>query len=789
MMKRMLFWALLAFFALSCTREPAVDEALSEETCTIRATLDRTTRFAVDEGGKATWEAGDEIGVFLGGKICKFTLSEGAGTTQGVFSGELVNRGKAMDGVAVYPYDPSLKLNGKSVEVLIPEAGTDDKAFPSPMVATLTAQDIFRFRHVAGMLRVQYRNLRGDAYSVRITGSNTLAGTFTLADYSISSLTVPATTAHNVITAQLPFSRPGYAAYVDIPVPTGTLSSVKAELLDATGKVLHTQSSTSAKTFTPGYIQPLTPVEVPGTQLNVEWVWDGGSTVRFDGNMPAIDAAGNVYVMAGSNLYKIGSNGSRLWSFALNGLAGANEGSPSLEPDGSVVYAAGGSTHGVLYAVNADGSLKWNFNDWGPLETHAFAQTLVAVGTGSNIYVPCNWPGHSGDGRDNGTVLSISKATGARVSYLAYNEATSPLFLGTASGSIAVSKQGEVAYASRRGAFTMHQADLDNPRYTHSTYGGYTRFSYRDQFGTWSYFGGSISQGVICGKKADSGKDVLISCQQRAARQMLVTCSDATEIKNLNEATDNETYRAPNDALRHYYWRYAFGSHGDSGDDQFDPGMQTRGGIVLGHDNLVVLLPLQAAPAGQTNKMWGPAGVHAVFVQRGAAKEDNSLQIAGTATVNPIGKMRDWRFNIRDNVSGETLTHSVEPHPGVSGAPAVDNNGWVHVASDDCYHILNAPAKESGEGPQMYTGIETKVKASWVDLLNASGKLDYSVTTVDAPSSVKLGANGRMYVNLNVNGSRGVTVCLSYPGVTGPDTTSSWPQKGADQYNSCNQQR
>ena len=140
MMKRMFFGAFMVLFALSCTREPVVDGADSGDTYTIRATIDRTTRFAVNESGKATWEIGDEIGVFIGGKICKFTLSEGAGTTQGTFSGELVNRGKAMDGVAVYPYDPALMLNGKSVNVIIPASGTDGKAFPSPKYPTIRAE-------------------------------------------------------------------------------------------------------------------------------------------------------------------------------------------------------------------------------------------------------------------------------------------------------------------------------------------------------------------------------------------------------------------------------------------------------------------------------------------------------------------------------------------------------------------------------------------------------------------------------------------------------------------------
>ena len=55
-------------------------------------------------------------------------------------------------------------------------------------------------------------------------------------------------------------------------------------------------------------------------------------------------------------------------------------------------------------------------------------------------------------------------------------------------------------------------------------------------------------------------------------------------------------------------------------------------------------------------------------------------------------------------------------------------------------------------------------------------------------SSIKIAAGGKIYLNVNINSKRAVTCCFTYPGVTGPDPTSSWPQKGADQYNSCNQQ-
>ena len=774
--------------------------------CTISVGLPKDPmKTTVSPEGKVVWSVGDHIGVFVGETLYDFVLVSGAGSENAVFKCTTPGSLELDGSIAVYPYHAGLTFNSGTgaVQVYIPDE-QDYACSSAPMISTLskTAEGGYHyfFRNLSGIFQFTYNNVPPEAKKFKFTAGSDIAGTFTLASTS-DNLTTDTGSAEETksVMITLPVARPDGSVTVQIPAPVGTYSGFSVVLCEADGtEISGTRrapegASIIARVSRRTTIKPA--ITLP-EGLKVLWAWDnGGSLAQFDCNVPAIDAQGNVYIMANSaNLYKVDRNGNKLWAKALTGMSGTNQGSPSLEPDGSAVYAAGGATTGALYAFTADGTQKWNFSAWGPVTSQVFGQTLIAVGDGNNIYVACNR--NSGSGNDDGTVLSISKSSGSRVAYLAYNANATPDFLGTCSGSISVSALNEVAFATKRGAYIMHKSLLDSPSATHDTYGKYLGFAYRDHVeGTvspynWSNFGGSSSQGVICGRKGpNSGKHVIISCPQQDGRMMVMTCTEASEMSALNAYVDTTPIRVPDDAGRHYYWRYPGGGANNSG--EYTPALQTRGGLVFGHDDLLVLIPLQEAPEGQTNKMWGPAGIATVYVKRTDTEEINKTSVVNVYIADDFGSMRDWRFNIRSSTPDDptaTPTHSLEPNAGVSGSPAVDNNGWVHVASHDCYHILDAPAKETGEqSGQMYTGITSKARVHWVDLLNASGLLDYEVTSATVLSSVKIGYDGRMYVNVNVNGSKGVTVCMTFPGVTGPDPTSSWPQKGADPRNSCYQ--
>jgi hypothetical protein len=62
--------------------------------------------------------------------------------------------------------------------------------------------------------------------------------------------------------------------------------------------------------------------------------------------------------------------------------------------------------------------------------------------------------------------------------------------------------------------------------------------------------------------------------------------------------------------------------------------------------------------------------------------------------------------------------------------------------------------------------------------------------SVTVKSSVKIGKDGKLYVNANFktdSATVGGTVCFSFEATTGVCSESSWPQAGADQMNTNRQ--
>lgn len=230
---------------------------------------------------------------------------------------------------------------------------------------------------------------------------------------------------------------------------------------------------------------------------------EDGATSEFRGNVPAVDASGNVYVQLarGTNkLYKLNAaDGTIAWATPL-GYELDNNASPSCERDGSVIYAAGGSNKtGRIVAVNGgDGSIKWAFEKDmffanGGTPGPNFNGSTPAIGA-KNIYV--------GNAGTTGTVQVIDKETGKRVSYVAANEDGTGGPAGGVMSGVALSKGGEVAWFANYGIFTAHQAALDSPAKT-GTWGGYSTWAQRFSHG-WAY---NTSRSGVALSSLD-GKDV-----------------------------------------------------------------------------------------------------------------------------------------------------------------------------------------------------------------------------------------------------------------------------------------
>lgn len=733
------------------------------------------TKTDVSAAGKVVWSEGDEIAVFAEGKAYLFELTSGAGGENATFTCYDEDLGeKPLDGVAVYPYQSGLTYNASTgaVQVYVPTEQSYTRS-SAPMVGSVSASRYF-FCNLGGIFQFTYENVPPEAKSLKFTATTDLSGIFTLSSTADrltagKESTPLATENTKEIHVAIPVARPDGTVTVQVPVPAGNYSGFSIALCNADGEEItgmpglpDTRKAPSATIkATVNKLSPIKAITLP-EGVKIQWIWDNdGALGSFAGNVPAIDAAGNVYVMPayGNEIHKLDRSGRRLWTYSLTGMSGRNNSSPSLEEDGSVVYAFGGTTNAVLYALNADGTRKWQFTGWSDWTTDATDKSFAAVGAGDCIYIPLS---------STATLMSVRKSDGARVAYASADDAGVSA-LKTGPGGIAISAAGAVAMQTIQGAYVMDQSLLDNPTVspagTHATHGAFVPFSYRDLWPTsWGDFKAG-TQGVICGKKGPtSGKNVIVSCSQESGNRMDIYCSDADEAKVCHLLRQNAI-----DAAYPAYWRRQYGSNNTTG----APAFQDQGGLILGHDDLTVLIPLKANEACTDNddksRPLGPAGLLTIWQPRDAQKVSSVTSC--------------WRFNINTSAYASESTHSTESIAEVSGSPAVDNNGWVHLASRECYHIFNP----SEEAPYP---VEILARVQWLDLLNASGYFTDTVTRANPWTSVKIGDDGRIYLNLSIatgGSDRGCTVCLTYPSVSGPDPTSSWPQKGADPRNSCRQ--
>jgi outer membrane protein assembly factor BamB len=100
----------------------------------------------------------------------------------------------------------------------------------------------------------------------------------------------------------------------------------------------------------PPYLYALSPVDG-----STKWRFEVDNDIY---NVPAIDAAGNVYVsvLGSGRLYSVAPNGTQRWVYTDVALGSSS--SPALSPDGGTIYFAGYDRK--LHAVNtANGAARW----------------------------------------------------------------------------------------------------------------------------------------------------------------------------------------------------------------------------------------------------------------------------------------------------------------------------------------------------------------------------------------------------------------------------------------------
>ena len=115
-----------------------------------------------------------------------------------------------------------------------------------------------------------------------------------------------------------------------------------------------------------------------GSQTNnKKWEFDMGG--RVSGSSAAIGADETIYVGCDDNkFYAINPDGSEKWEFDTGDWINS---SSAIDADGTIYI---GSNSGKLYALNPDGSRKWDF------PTGGWVTSSPAIGSDGTIYIGSN---------------------------------------------------------------------------------------------------------------------------------------------------------------------------------------------------------------------------------------------------------------------------------------------------------------------------------------------------------------------------------------------------------------
>ena len=727
-MKRNLLMAGLVLLALaSCKKEEQEGgndgNGGGQSSNTVEATINLT-----DAQG---WSADDAVGVYTADDInVKFSLVEGAGTTEGKFKGSITKETTLLAAYIPYVEDAEdMQAVPVNIPAVVPQEGLQLARF---QVATVG--ESLSFSDKLTTLKVTFSNVEGTTYegkalsSVTVTSSRKITGGFT------ADVTSPSTSlaGHYTATSSVELTFPsGTTLTKDVVGYASVASYIKGgDKLNVSiivdGKSLSADITVSESSAEGQEYEIVVDAGLFEPKMELVWAYGAFSgeqeLLRPQGNVPAVDNSGNVYVTTNgfNKVLKIKNDGTKGWVVDA-AFSGTCQFSPSVEADGSVVYVGGGgNSNPFVRALNAaDGSTKWTFDAtkfFNGADTPApnLSRRIIPAITDKAVYI--------GNGGAQGTVIAIDKATGTRLSYVSNADGSAAVHGGCNVG-VAISKGGYAAWHHSWGSNGVKVSAMETPT-QHVNFGGYAPYcvDYAQSSNNQNGQGDANSDAIAC--LSSGGSDYMVymrACQKKP--------STKTEYANKMELVcvklfDNGTAPAAGTLT---FTKVFDGAK-----------KQDQGGIVIGPNNEIIV-------SMKHNDTY-PGGVYAFDLQ------GNEL----------------WKYTVGADVGG---------------AAAVDNNGYVHVMSDDGWYHIVQPA--SGAAKLIY-------KENMMTVLKSKG--GYS----DAPkvgswSSPMIGNDGKIYAYIPVYGADGtndsrygVVMCMQYAPCTGPGNTA-WPMKGADARHSGNQ--
>ena len=243
--------ATAALTAFSCSQEEFENSGWKGN-ITVNATFEGAgtdTRTTVNDEYKILWQDTDALGLFCSNaesnySNTKLEYASGAGQTSATFNGSKPSGETAV--FSIYPYQQNMSVSGNTLTMTLPATLTNyNGSSNGPMYAKVTNPDnlsALSFKHMAAMIKLTINKIPAEATTFKIIASNNIAGTCTVDLTAADPILTVASNGSKEITASFTASNDITSRNFYIPLPTGTYSSITAQLTNGSDKVYFTKT-------------------------------------------------------------------------------------------------------------------------------------------------------------------------------------------------------------------------------------------------------------------------------------------------------------------------------------------------------------------------------------------------------------------------------------------------------------------------------------------------------------------------------------------------------------------
>ncbi len=395
--------ALAVAVLCSCTADSDREFSEGASTIQITATISESATGAtpktslgneVESVRNVLWDAGDCIALFDDYSLSReLTLTSGAGTNEGVFSGSACANLATTSYYVVSPASAAQSLEESGVNVSLPSALTDIDGGNVPMVGKTATDGTLSFANICGFLELRVSGYATVSSITVSSATKTLSGK---AKVAISSSGVPTVTLTGeksvVITPTSALALSPTVCSIFVPLPAATYPAGDLTITMEVAGESYSFVSSKSHTITRSRIKPISGIYV---ESSAEYI-----------NLTADGAYSNCFVVstAGWYMFDVKTKGgfvavphpASAQPFVTLGGDGATacvawESSSGLVTDvsydainGKIIFCHDGTEGNALIClVDADGYSLWNWHIWA---TDAPQEQTI----GENVYLDRN---------------------------------------------------------------------------------------------------------------------------------------------------------------------------------------------------------------------------------------------------------------------------------------------------------------------------------------------------------------------------------------------------------------